>query len=516
MQKTGLYWLGSDLRRHDNHCLLAASKAVEHLLIVFCVEPQWLSMGRYQQTRMAQHRRRFLTQSLYQLKKQLAEEGQQLLVFAGDPLEILPKVIDQYQVSHVFRSLHPAFDEQQQWQLLHSSVDALSTTGRIEWHELDNLSLINQSDMRRLTGLDNLQPQKNSLTTDFIPSFSKFRRMVESAIKKQVFTIDTPSCASIPLPKPVALSPSNYAQLTKYWVDDIEHALGITSVECINRDADNIHVNAHDTNQACHEWLNTTVTSTNDEQAGFFGGESSARDHLKRYFSDERAHQYKHVRNALGGWENSTKFSPWLANGCLSARQVIDALHKFEQKSERSDSSYWIFFELLWREYFFWYAFYHQQALFRFSGIHRRRPLTSFYPERFRSWADGSTPYPLVNACMKQLNQTGYMSNRGRQLVASCLVNEMKLDWRYGAAYFEAQLIDYDVATNWGNWQYLAGVGADPRSTDQGGRHFDLKKQQQRFDPKGVFVREWLGKGASIEHSDSAIDHIDATGWPIQ
>ena len=108
------------------------------------------------------------------------------------------------------------------------------------------------------------------------------------------------------------------------------------------------------------------------------------------------------------------------------------------------------------------------------------------------------------------------MANRGRQIVASCLVNELNVDWRYGAAYFEAQLIDYDVAINWGNWQYLAGAGADPRSTEQSGRHFDLKKQQQRFDPKGTYIRQWLGPEASIEHSHLAIDHIDPTGWPTQ
>ena len=89
---------------------------------------------------------------------------------------------------------------------------------------------------------------------------------------------------------------------------------------------------------------------------------------------------------------------------------------------------------------------------------------------------------------MKQLNHTGYMSNRGRQIVASCFIHELGLDWRYGATYFEQQLIDYDVASNWGNWQYLAGVGADPR----GCRQFNLKKQTQQHDPKGEFMDKWL------------------------
>ena len=89
---------------------------------------------------------------------------------------------------------------------------------------------------------------------------------------------------------------------------------------------------------------------------------------------------------------------------------------------------------------------------------------------------------------MKQLSATGYLSNRGRQIAASCLINEMAGDWRYGAAWFASQLIDYDVAANWGNWQYLAGVGADPK----GGRHFNLAKQTEIYDADGSFQSRWL------------------------
>jgi deoxyribodipyrimidine photo-lyase len=88
---------------------------------------------------------------------------------------------------------------------------------------------------------------------------------------------------------------------------------------------------------------------------------------------------------------------------------------------------------------------------------------------------------------MRQLKHTGFMSNRGRQLVASCLVHELGLNWQYGAAYFEQMLIDFDPASNWGNWQYLAGVGSDPR----GLRRFNLAKQTQTYDPDGEFIAYW-------------------------
>ena len=183
------------------------------------------------------------------------------------------------------------------------------------------------------------------------------------------------------------------------------------------------------------------------------------------------------------------------------------ALREYEVRFGESESSYWISFELLWREYFFWYALKHGKRLFAFAGLSGKSPKTSFYSERFQKWCSGNTPYPIVNACMKQLNATGYMSNRGRQLVASCFVHELSLDWRYGAAYFEQQLIDYDVSSNWGNWQYLAGVGADPR----GHRQFNLEKQTERYDPDNEFIERWAG-----DLSGQPIDSVDAADWPVR
>jgi deoxyribodipyrimidine photo-lyase len=238
----------------------------------------------------------------------------------------------------------------------------------------------------------------------------------------------------------------------------------------------------------------------------FIDGEQAAQQQLLDYFSTELPSHYKEVRNALDGWENSTKFSPWLAQGCLSARQIVTMLKAYEAGHGANESSYWIYFELLWREYFHWYATCHGKKLFLPEGVSQQRTQGSFYAERFRKWCQGNTPYPLVNACMKQLNQTGFMSNRGRQIVASCLIYELGIDWRYGAAYFEQQLLDYDVGSNWGNWQYIAGVGADPR----GGRRFNLQKQTEQYDPHQQFIDKWQG-----QKFDSQLDSVDAADWPI-
>lgn len=161
----------------------------------------------------------------------------------------------------------------------------------------------------------------------------------------------------------------------------------------------------------------------------------------------------------------------------------------------------------MWREYFHHLANFLGNTLYRFSGLASCAPNTSFYAERFNKWCAGNTPYPIVNACMRQLNQTGFMSNRGRQLVASCLVNELGIDWRYGAAYFQQQLIDHDIASNWGNWQYIAGVGVDPR----GGRHFNLEKQTLIYDADHEFIKKWSG-----HLCEAILDSTDIVDWPIE
>ncbi|RUO81524.1 deoxyribodipyrimidine photolyase [Idiomarina tyrosinivorans] len=239
----------------------------------------------------------------------------------------------------------------------------------------------------------------------------------------------------------------------------------------------------------------------------FHGGEQPALQKLKRYFSSQLPQSYQQTRNHFDDPQGSTYFSAWLANGSLSARQVVAELRRHEARFGANKSTNWIYFELLWREYFYWYAVAHGTKLFQFSGIKAQPPRTSFYPQRFAKWCSGNTPYPIVNASMRQLRQTGYLSNRARQLVASCLVHELAIDWRYGAAYFEQQLVDYDVSSNWGNWQYLAGVGADPR----GHRHFDLVKQTQMYDPDHAFIQRWQGNA-----HDQALDINDAADWPIQ
>jgi deoxyribodipyrimidine photo-lyase len=164
-------------------------------------------------------------------------------------------------------------------------------------------------------------------------------------------------------------------------------------------------------------------------------------------------------------------------------------LKKFECQFGANESTYWLVFELLWRDYFRFMMKKYNNKLFQQAGIQNKEvPVNPHDAKSLQIWIEGKTGVDFVDANMIELRRTGFMSNRGRQNVASYLCNDLKLDWRYGAAYFEQQLIDYDVCSNWGNWAYLAGVGNDPR----GNRYFNIEKQASDYDKDKIFRNLWL------------------------
>ena len=220
----------------------------------------------------------------------------------------------------------------------------------------------------------------------------------------------------------------------------------------------------------------------------FKGGARAGRERLQYYLWDkELLSSYKKTRNGLIGGDYSSKFSPWLAHGCLSARQIYWQVKRYEKYIQKNSSTYWLVFELIWRDYFHFVAKKYGSKIYQRAGITGEEKVEWGPSTLFHLWTSGRTKEPFVDANMREMNATGFMSNRGRQNVASYLIHNMKIDWRLGAAYFEKMLIDYDPCSNYGNWIYIAGVGNDP----QGGRQFDLDRQKAMYDPQGKYQALW-------------------------
>ena len=220
----------------------------------------------------------------------------------------------------------------------------------------------------------------------------------------------------------------------------------------------------------------------------FSGGENEALKRLTNYFFEtKKLGFYKKTRNGLIGTDYSSKFSPWLANGSISARTIYWDVKKFEEREVKNQSTYWLVFELIWRDYFKYISIKHGNNIFKIGGILNKNYSWSSNKKMIQNWINGETKDNFVNANMIELKNTGWMSNRGRQNVASYFAKELKLDWRIGAAYFESILLDYDVHSNYGNWMYVSGVGNDPRD-----RKFNTQLQAERYDPSHTYRKLWL------------------------
>ncbi len=219
----------------------------------------------------------------------------------------------------------------------------------------------------------------------------------------------------------------------------------------------------------------------------FTGGESAAHARLRHYLWDTAAVEHYHeTRNGLLAVDDSSKLSPYLAQGCLSARQIHHELLRFEKAHGAGPGTKALRYELQWRDYFKFLALRSGERLLSFGGLRDRELSVISDEELFLRWCEGETGNAFIDANMRELKATGWMSNRGRQNVASFLAKTLRLEWTLGARWFEENLIDLDLETNQGNWMYLAGVGTDPRD-----RVFNPDLQAQNYDGDGRYRKRW-------------------------
>ena len=470
--KTVLFWFRNDLRLHDQPALQAAlASGARYLLPVACL-PAPDERGAWGWERASPQRRAWRHGALRDLDRQLTRLGCPLLVCDGDPATVLPALAAAVGATELYCEDIAAPEELQQVAALRAAGLAVHTT----W----------QSTL--------LDPQYLPWTVDALPaSYTPFRQAVERATRVAIPAIPATSAAAAtsassatkapvtaPLAAPSALAPAPLAPPDALlpWPPATTAAdPGLPGYRAALLPA---HADAR------------TVDARASLPAGLQGGETAALAHLHQYLHRRLPDSYKRTRNQLQGVDFSSKWSPWLANGALSARRIVAELRAYEAQHGANEGTYWLWFELLWRDYFRLLHLQHGAALYRERGLSTRRatPTPDASAERTANltrWRHGATGQPLVDAAMRELLHTGYLSNRLRQVVASFLLGELQGDWRAGAAWFESRLVDYDVYSNQGNWLYIAGRGTDPR----GGRHFNLEKQTAEHDPDGVYRRLW-------------------------
>ena len=426
--KTALVWLRNDVRFQDQKSFFNACKSYDRVVAYYAFEPKDFEKTAWGFQKTGKFRTRFNIETLQSLQLELKEKNITLIVEKRSAIVGIPHWIEDLNASTLFFQEEWTAEEK----LISNAVcDSLSKKTQVFTHYDQFL----------------FHPDDIPMDIDSIPQvFTVFRKKCEkySTIK---------SC----IPEPVILDKKSL--LTAPFTIPTLEELGFASFETPTHAA-----------------------------FPFLGGTSSALNRITDYFwKSGRLSFYKQTRNGLLGTDYSSKFSPWLANGSLSARMIYWEVQRYEKEIQKNESTYWLIFELIWRDYFKYISLKHGNAIFHLGGILDKKYTWDSNSEIFLKWTEGKTTEPFVNANMIELKKTGFMSNRGRQNVASFFAKSMLMDWRMGAAYFEQQLIDYDAHSNWGNWLYVAGVGNDPRD-----RKFNIKLQADRYDAKGQYQKRWL------------------------
>ncbi|KAH9824433.1 DNA photolyase, FAD-binding/Cryptochrome [Melampsora americana] len=448
------------------------------------------------------HRLKFLCESVSELQKQLKQRGSDLVIRFGSVEKVTLSIIQALQdtdvkVDQIFINKEYASEEVETEVKIDEALKSLKVSVPLVFFH--TRSLVHPEDL----------PFSPSKTPDV---YTPFRKHIESLPEHK-------------LCRPLLLPPDRLIGMPP--LKEIAPQCGDSGSAYDNMKMDNILENLMkpvlgSPDFICPAFPKATSYAVDGRSAfPYKGGESEGLRRINDYFwtgQPAPVRSYKGTRNGLLGQSYSTKFSPFLAHGCLSPRKIIVELREHEKKFGANKDTYWVLFELLWRDYFVFITQKYGTALFKLGGfegvlnpkaafqkMHQWKPFQDLKMNHNQKrsqainqaasrWLKAETGIPFLDANMVELRLTGFMSNRGRQNVASFLTKDLYVDWRIGAEFFESQLLDYDPSSNYGNWQYVAGVGNDPRAS----RQFNPIKQAKDYDAKGEYVRYWLPELAKV------------------
>jgi deoxyribodipyrimidine photo-lyase len=213
---------------------------------------------------------------------------------------------------------------------------------------------------------------------------------------------------------------------------------------------------------------------------------------------DESIIWHYHQTRDIPSLHGTTRMGVYLRFGTVSIRTLVAKALSLNE----------VFLsELIWREFFMQVLWHHPRVVKEackqeYDQIHWRNN-----EEEFQRWCNGETGFPLVDAGMRELNATGFMHNRVRMVAASFLVKDLLIDWRWGEAYFARRLLDFELSSNNGNWQWAAGCGCDAAPYF---RVFNPATQAKRFDPQGLYIRKWIPELDTLKYAKQMVDHARA------
>ncbi|UNI24262.1 Deoxyribodipyrimidine photo-lyase [Purpureocillium takamizusanense] len=465
--------------------------------------------------RCGPHRAKFLAQSVWDLKESLEQLGSGLVIRVGDVKDVLSHLIHGLKgkapgVGAVWMTEELSLEEKDEQDAVASICSANDISFKL-WP--DEKYFVDDRD----TGLETPK--------DLPDVFTSYRKSQEPLRERPRSVLPRVERSSLPLFLEKTSVPDQHHPFTvPTKLQDLEARL-IQPLGDIVRNAPPYPDGA----ESAHP---------------FQGGESHAQKRLRHLIKSGAMSSYKETRNGLLGLDFSTKLSAYLALGCVSARFVHEELLKLEDGTDpeyekapgygqgESDGTAAVRFELLWRDYMRLCMAKFGQKLFRQSGFtqgdkydktwktankheakHDQDPSPDKIARILERFEEGTTGMGLIDASQRELFHTGYTSNRARQNSASFLSKHLGIDWRYGAEWYEMLLVDFDVSSNWANWQYMAGVGNDPRGD---ARIFNPVKQAFDYDKDGTYVRTWVPELKDLEKPENVFQAWTASSSDLE
>jgi len=443
-----LVWFKNDLRIHDNEMLCQAVATGFPLVFLYVIDIRNFEMLALGFRKADVNRAVFLKQSLEDLRKNLEKIGGHLIIETGLPEEIIPKFVEKHSIKQIFAEEEYAWEE---LQIIRNIESNLNNKCELIW--IWGKTLYHIDDIPFSIDKIPLTSKAYRIPTG---KNSEVRQPFKDIVKVNSFKIES---SKFPEFKDLGFSEAEIKNAAPY----------------------------------------------------LKGGETEAIKRLEYYtFETELLTGYRWSRNRSLGLDYSSKFSPYLALGCISARTIYQKIKHYEQTVKKNQSTWWIVFELVWRDYFTFKGMKMGNQIFMTEGFKKKELIFENDTDLFARWCKGLTGLPFVDAHMRQLNQTGYMSNRGRVNCASFLVHDYKTDWTWGAAYFESKLIDYDVSANWMNWHMQAYEIWYTNPIHQSNK-YKAKEFIQKYIPELAEIESNLIYVPWHENADG----IDKNGYPI-
>lgn len=417
--KTGLVWFKNDLRLHDNEALTKAIQECAELIFCYAIEQDHFKELDLGFKISDINRYKFLEQSVVNLQDHLDKLGGHLLIGSDSAVQLLPELVEKYNISDIYAEEEYASEE---LNLINRIQKILP---EVKFHFYWGKTLYHKDDI--------------PFSISNIPLSSKAYRIPAGKESEPRKTLKAP-----------------------------------TKLKSVK--------NVKNTKFPSYKKFDFTKKEYDSAKPLLEGGETKASERLQYYtFKSELLTGYRWTRNRSQGLDYSSKLSPYLALGCISPREIFEKVKEYENKIKKNQSTWWLVFELVWRDFFTFKGMKFGDEIFKTKGYKNKEIPFDNNQENFQKWCEGRTGIPFVDAHMRQLNQTGYMSNRGRVNCASYFVHDLNIDWTWGAAYFESKLIDYDVSSNWMNWHMQAFEIYYTNPVHQSNKY----KAQD-------FIREWI------------------------